>query len=162
MHFAVTVWFDDMCRDSSIGIATRYGLYGPGSESRWGARFSAPVQTFPGAHPASYIMGTVSFPGVKWPRRGVDHPLASSAKVKERAELYLCSPSGPSSPVLGGNRSVRFTRPATLRYVCPQKLCLPAITVLVRAKQVYRGGGWLMNGRARGESNLPADGTRNK
>ena len=31
--------------DSSVGIATAYGLDGPGIESRWGARFSAPVQT---------------------------------------------------------------------------------------------------------------------
>ena len=30
-----------------------------------GARFSAPVQTGPGSHPASCIMGTGSFPGVK-------------------------------------------------------------------------------------------------
>jgi len=30
-------------RDSSVGIATRYGLEGPGIESRWGARVSAPV-----------------------------------------------------------------------------------------------------------------------
>ena len=37
---------------------TRYGLGGPGIESRWGARFSALVQTVPGAHPASYTMGT--------------------------------------------------------------------------------------------------------
>ena len=35
-----------------IGIATGYGLDGPGIESRWGARFSAPVQTGLGAHPA--------------------------------------------------------------------------------------------------------------
>ena len=32
-----------------------------------GARFSAPVQTGPGAHPASCKMGTGSFPGVKRP-----------------------------------------------------------------------------------------------
>jgi hypothetical protein len=33
-----------MGHDSSVGIATRYGLDGPGIESRWvGARFSAPV-----------------------------------------------------------------------------------------------------------------------
>ena len=38
-----------------------------------GARFSAPVQTGPGAHPASYTMGTGSFPRVKRPGRGVDH-----------------------------------------------------------------------------------------
>jgi len=30
-----------------------------------GAKFSAPVQTGPGAHPASCTMGTESFPGVK-------------------------------------------------------------------------------------------------
>ena len=51
--------------DSSVGIATGYGLDGPMIESRWGARFSAPVQTGPGAHPASSTMGTGSFPGVK-------------------------------------------------------------------------------------------------
>jgi len=54
-----------------------------------GGEFSAPVQTGPGAHPASYTMGTGSVPGVKWPGRGVDHPLPSSAEVKEREELYL-------------------------------------------------------------------------
>jgi len=52
-------------RDSSVGIATSYGLDGPGIESRWEARFSAPVQTGPGAHPASCTLGTWSFTGVK-------------------------------------------------------------------------------------------------
>ena len=56
------------------------------------ARFSAPVQTGTGAHPASCTMGTVSFPGVKRPGRGVNHPPTSSAEVKERIELYLYSP----------------------------------------------------------------------
>jgi len=37
-----------------------------------GARYSAPVQTDSGAHPASYTMGAGSFPGVKRPGRGVD------------------------------------------------------------------------------------------
>jgi len=41
------------------------------------------------------------FPGVKWLERGVDHPPPSSSKVKERVELYLYSPYGPSWPVLG-------------------------------------------------------------
>jgi hypothetical protein len=58
-----------------------------------GARFSAPVQTGPEAPPASYRMGTVSFPWVKQPERGVDHPPASSAEVKERVEVNLYSPS---------------------------------------------------------------------
>jgi hypothetical protein len=37
-------------------------------------------------------MGTGSFPVVKRPWRGVDHPPPSSAEVKERIELYLYSP----------------------------------------------------------------------
>ena len=45
------------------------------------ARFSTPVQTGPGAHPASYTMGTGSFQGVKRPGRGVDHPPPSSPFV---------------------------------------------------------------------------------
>jgi hypothetical protein len=49
----------------SVGIATGYGLDGPGIEFRWGARFSAPVQTGPGAHPVSCTIGTGSFSGVK-------------------------------------------------------------------------------------------------
>jgi hypothetical protein len=88
-------------RDSSVGIATRYGLDGPGIKFQWGARLSAPVQTSGGAHPASCTMGTGSFPGVKRPGHGVDHQPPSSAKVKERAEIYLYSPSGPSWPVIG-------------------------------------------------------------
>jgi hypothetical protein len=60
-----------------------------------------PVQTGRGAHPASYTMDTGSFPGVKRPGRGVDHPPSPSAEVKERVELYLYSPSRPSWLVLG-------------------------------------------------------------
>ena len=62
-------------RDSSVGIATRYGLDGPGIESRWGRDFPHPSRPALGAHPASYTLVTGSFPGVKRPRRGVDHPL---------------------------------------------------------------------------------------
>jgi hypothetical protein len=65
------------------------------------ARFSAPAQTGAGAHPSSGTMGTGSFPGVKRPGCGVDHPPTSRAEVKETVELYLYSPSGPSWPVLG-------------------------------------------------------------
>ena len=54
-----------MGRDSSVGIATRYGMNGSGIEYRWRARFSAPVHTGPGAYPASCTMGTGSFLGGK-------------------------------------------------------------------------------------------------
>ena len=49
---------------SSVGIATGYGLDGPGIESRWRRDFP-PVPTGPETHPASCTMGTESFPGVK-------------------------------------------------------------------------------------------------
>ena len=65
-------------------------------------RFSASFQNGPGAHPASYKMGTGSFSrGLKRPERGVEHPPSSSAEVKERVELCLYSRSGTSRPVLG-------------------------------------------------------------
>jgi len=70
-------------RDSSVGIATRYGLDGPGIVSRWGARFSASVQTGPGTHPASYTMGTRSFLGIKRPERGVYHPPYLAPRLKK-------------------------------------------------------------------------------
>jgi len=53
------------------------------------ARFSALLQTGPGAHPASYTMGNWSFPGVKQPVNGTDHPPPYNATVKERIELNL-------------------------------------------------------------------------
>jgi hypothetical protein len=88
-------------RDSAVGTETRSRLDCPGIESRCVARFSAPVQTSAEAHPASCAMGTESFPGVKRPGRGVDHPPTYSAKVKARVELYFYSTSEPSWPVIG-------------------------------------------------------------
>ena len=70
---------------------THYGLDGPGI---------APVQTGPGAHPASCRMGNGSFPGVKRPGRVADHPPPSKCRGQERVELYLYSLFGPSWPVM--------------------------------------------------------------
>ena len=67
-------------RDSSVGIGTGYRLDSPGIESRWRARFSVLFQTGPGADPASYIVGSVSFQGVNRRGCGVNHPPSSSAK----------------------------------------------------------------------------------
>ena len=112
---------------SVVGIATGYGLDGPGIESRWGARFSAPVQTSPGAHPASCTMGTGSFPGIN---SGRDvtltlHPFWCCGK--ERVELYLYSPYRPYGlyrasvsvqgcilPYLSACTRVHFTLPQCL------------------------------------------------
>jgi len=65
------------------------------------ARFSTPVKTDPGAHPASYIMGTGSFPGVQRPGSGVVHTPPPSAEVKKRVELYIYCPSGLPWPLTG-------------------------------------------------------------
>ena len=45
-----------MGRDSSVGIATRYGLNGPGIESRWGRNFP---------HPSRPALGPTQ-PPVQW------------------------------------------------------------------------------------------------
>jgi hypothetical protein len=76
---------------SVVGTATGYGLDGPGIESLWGARLSAPVQTSPGAYPAFCTMGTGFFPGVK-SGRGVTltpHPLLVPWSWKSRAISLL-------------------------------------------------------------------------
>ena len=71
---------------SSVGIATDYGLDGPGSNPSGDEIFPL-VQTGPEAHPASCKMGTGSFPGVKC-GRGVlltTHPLLVPRSWKSRA-----------------------------------------------------------------------------
>jgi hypothetical protein len=94
---------------------TRYGMDGTGVEFQWGEIF-ATVQTGPGAHPASYTMGTGYCPGVKRRGRGADRPPPSSAEVKESVQLYLYYPSGPSWSVLGKALSfIPGTKPLCLQ-----------------------------------------------
>jgi hypothetical protein len=54
-----------MGRDSVVGIATRYGLDGPGIESRWGRDFSQPSRPAlgPTLPPIQWVPGL--FPGGK-------------------------------------------------------------------------------------------------
>jgi len=74
-------------------------------------RFSAPVQTGPGAHPASCTMGTGSFPGVKSGRRVTltPHSLIVPQSRKSRAIPVL--PLWTVRPVqsLGACTRVHFT-----------------------------------------------------
>jgi len=72
-----------MAQNSVFGIATRYGLDGPGIKSRGGGRFSPPILISPGVYPASYTVGTGSFLQLKRPG-SEDNPLTSSTDVKER------------------------------------------------------------------------------
>ena len=50
---------------SVVGIATGYGLDGPGIESRCARDFPHLSRPGPGPHPAPCTMGTESFPRVK-------------------------------------------------------------------------------------------------
>jgi hypothetical protein len=88
-------------RDSTVSIATRYGLDGPGIESRWGRDF---------LHPSRPVLGPTQ-PPIQWARcllpvgkvaeawRGP--PTPTRAEVKERVELYFYSTSEASWPVIG-------------------------------------------------------------
>jgi hypothetical protein len=72
-------------RDSSVGIATRYGLDDPGIESRWGGRdFPHPPRPAPGPTQPPVQWVPVSFPGVKRLGRGADHSPPSKRRGHER------------------------------------------------------------------------------
>ena len=69
-------------RDSSVGIATRYWLDGPGSESRWWRDFPHPSRLTLGPTQPPIKGIPIVFPGVKRPGCGFDHPplLAPTSK----------------------------------------------------------------------------------
>jgi hypothetical protein len=86
---------------SSVVIETGYGLDGLGIESGVGVGFFAHVHAGPETHPVSCAMGTGSFPGVKWPGRGADHPPPASAPVKQEESYTSAHPLGHFRPVTG-------------------------------------------------------------
>ena len=112
-HFPISDFLYMGC-DSSVVIATRYGLDGPRIRSRWGARFSSPVQTGPWCPPCLLYNGYRVFPGEKAAGAWRWLPTPSSAEVKERVQLYIYSTSGPLWPV------IRWTSPLPLHTpLCP-------------------------------------------
>jgi hypothetical protein len=83
------------------GIATRYRMDGRGIKSWWGRDFpqlsrpalgptQPPVQWIPGLLPGGKAAATWRIPLTP-----------SSAEVKERVKACVCSPCGPSQPVIG-------------------------------------------------------------
>ena len=88
-------------RDSSVGIATRYGLDGQGIESQWRRDFPHPSRPAlrPTQPPVQWVPGLSR--GVKRPERGVDHPPSTKRRGHKRVGLYLYSPSGTQWPVIG-------------------------------------------------------------
>ena len=87
-------------RDSSVGIATRYGLDGPEIECRWWRDFPhLSRKALEPSHPPIHWV-----PGLSREKSGRGVVLTtqpSNAEVKERVELYLYSPYELSWPVLG-------------------------------------------------------------
>jgi hypothetical protein len=76
---------------SSVGIATGYKLDSPGSNPS-GGEISTPVQTGPGAHPASCTMGTGSFLGVKSGRGVTLTPQPHSSAMVKKGQSYTSTP----------------------------------------------------------------------
>jgi hypothetical protein len=66
-------------RDSTVGIVPGWS----GDRIPVGMRFSTPIQSDPGAYPASYTMGTGFFPGVKPPGCGIDHSHHLAHRLKK-------------------------------------------------------------------------------
>ena len=81
-------------RVSVVNIATGYRLDSSGFEPWWGQEIltSHPSRLNPQLTEPPVKRAAGLFSGVKWPRRGVEHPPSSSAEVKERVKLYLYSP----------------------------------------------------------------------
>jgi hypothetical protein len=83
-------------RDSTVGIATGYGLddRGFGVQIRVGVRvFTSPcLPDGSGVHPTSYPIGTgARSPGVKRPGRETDHSTPTNAEVK-KIWIYTFTP----------------------------------------------------------------------
>ena len=78
-------------RDGSVDIATKLRTGQSGDRIPVGGEiFCTSTERYRGP-PGLIWMGTGSFPGIKLPGRGVDHPPPSSAEVQERVELYFSS-----------------------------------------------------------------------
>jgi hypothetical protein len=110
IHFSILrLVYSLVDRDSSVGIATHYGLDGSGVVCRWGRDFPHPSR--PALGPTQpflrWVLGL--FPGRSGRGVAVIMHSPSSAEVKERIELYLYSRSGPLRSVLV--RTLHFMQP---------------------------------------------------
>ena len=74
-------------RDSLVGLATNYGLDGPGIETRCGLDCSHLTVTSLGHNepPIQWVLNHLR--GVKRTKRGVNHPPPSSTQVEEKVQL---------------------------------------------------------------------------
>jgi hypothetical protein len=126
--------------DSIVGTATRYGLDGPGIESRRGRDFRTSPDWPWGPSSLLYNVYRVSLPGVKRPGCGVNHRPPSSAEIRERVELYLYSTSGPSWPVLGRTLPFRDKNSSSVYKQLQEGVKFHASAVLARRKTLIFSG----------------------
>jgi len=112
MYLQITKWHFNHCQHNYLLVFVTDQIRGrvaysdclrvgrSGDRIPVGARFSAPVQTGPEAHPSLLYNGYRLFPGGKVrPGRDADPSPPYSAEVKNRVELYLYSPQWHSWPV---------------------------------------------------------------
>jgi hypothetical protein len=98
----ITLKHQDVGRDSSVSIANRYGLDSPEIEFRRGGGGGDIFHNRPdrpwGPPSLLYNGYWVSFPGVKPPGRGANHPLPSSCRGPRKGRviplLHLWGPQG--------------------------------------------------------------------
>jgi len=79
-----------------------------------GVRFSLPVQTGPGAHPASCTMDTGSFPEVKSGRGMTLTPHPLLVRWSSKGRIYLYSHYGPYGLYKGAHYFVACEQPSLL------------------------------------------------
>ena len=129
-------------QNSSVSIPTRYGLNGPGVESRWRRDF---------VHPPIPALGPTQTPKQWAPglsRGGVWYwppPPPSRAEAKERVELYIYSLSAPSLPVLRWNLTLsgKLTPPDGLPFKNARnwyaiwKCCIASVAIFVILSVVF-------------------------
>jgi len=137
-----------MGRESSVGLATRYGLDDLGIEFRWGRDFQHPPR--PALCPTSLLYnGYRVFPGGKAAGAWLWPPTPSSANVKERVDLY---PLLPIWAFIAWYR-VNFTLPLTwisyhYRFFTNIKVC--HVNILAHTKTRKQLSTWTQIGLASG------------
>jgi hypothetical protein len=110
-EYLISVRYHIWSRDSVINIATRYGLEGPGIESRWAETF----RTYPDRlrdPPTLLYKGYRVFPGGKAGRGVKLTTHSSSAEVKKELSYNSTQPMGPPGSVT----EFPFPLPLPLRY----------------------------------------------
>jgi len=104
-------------RNSSVEIAARHWLDGPGIKSRYGRNFSHP--SIPALKPIRPSI-PAHYPGTQRPRHGVNHPPLSSIEVKGRVQLYCYSRLCRHVRLEDG---LRYLCVFVCLFVCLSKMC---------------------------------------